>query len=98
MDTWREEQTEVRVGPQGRIVIPARMRERLGIGAGERLVARVEDGRVILEKREYVLKRVRGRFAGVSRDVSLADELISERRQEARRDHLERPSGEETAG
>ena len=86
MDTRREEQVEVRVGPQGRIVIPARMRERLGIGAGERLVAQVEEGRVVLEKRDNVLRRVRGRFAGVPEATSLVDELISERREEALRD------------
>ena len=67
-------------------MIPARMRERLGIGAGERLVARVEEGRVVLEKRDNVLRRVRGRFAGVPEGTSLVDELISERREEALRD------------
>ena len=70
-------------------MIPARMRKRLGIGAGERLVARVEDGRVVLEKRENVLRRLRGRFAGVPTEVSLADELISERREEATRERSE---------
>ena len=70
-------------------MIPARMRERLGIGAGERLVARVEDGRVVLEKRENVLRRLRGRFAVVPREVSLVDEMISERREEARRERSE---------
>jgi AbrB family looped-hinge helix DNA binding protein len=86
MDTHRERLTEVKVGPQGRVVIPARMREELGIGAGERLVARIDEGRVVLEKRENVLRRVRGRFSGVPKEASLVDELIAERREEARRE------------
>jgi hypothetical protein len=49
-------------------------------------VARVEEGRVVLEKRDNVLRRVRGRFAGVPEGTSLVDELISERREEALRD------------
>ena len=39
---------KVNLGPQGRIVIPAGMRKALGIGTGDVLVARVEDGRMIL--------------------------------------------------
>ncbi len=79
-------QTQVHVGPQGRIVIPAGLRKVLEIGPGDVLVARVEDGRVVLEKRENVLARVRRRFDRVPREVSLADELIAERREEARRE------------
>lgn len=45
------------------------------------------DGKsVILEKREHVLKWVRERFAHVSTERNLADELIAERRAEAARD------------
>jgi bifunctional DNA-binding transcriptional regulator/antitoxin component of YhaV-PrlF toxin-antitoxin module len=62
------------------------MREELEIGAGDELVARVEEGRVVMEKRENVLRRVRERFAGVPGDARLADELISERREEARKE------------
>ena len=58
----------------------------MGIGRGDVLVARVEDGRMILEKRDEVLARVRRRFEGVPDGVSLADELIRERREEARRE------------
>ena len=81
-----EEQTRVNVGPQGRIVIPARLRRSLAIKQGDTLVVRLEGGRIVLEKREEVLDRVRRRFEKVPREVSLADELISERREEARRE------------
>ena len=77
---------EVRVGPQGRLVIPARLRKAAGIGVGDTVVARLEDGRLVLEKRESILARVRERFRAVPPEVSLADELIQERREEARRE------------
>ena len=79
-------QTQVRIGLQGRVVIPAELRRSLGIEAGDTLVARAEDGRVVLEKRENVLDRVRRRFERVPSEISLVDELISERREEARRE------------
>jgi hypothetical protein len=41
---------------------------------------------LILEKRQSVMRRMRGRFAGVSGERRLVDELIAERREEARRE------------
>lgn len=74
------------MGPQGRIVIPAQFRESLDISTGETLIARVEDGRLVLETRERILARIRSWFADVPPEVSLVDELIAERREEARRE------------
>jgi hypothetical protein len=50
------------------------------------LIARVKDGQLVLEKREQILARVQSWFDQVPRDVSLVDELIAERREEARRE------------
>lgn len=82
----RDNLNSVQVGPQGRIVIPAHMRRALGIGPGEELLIRAEDGKLVLEKREQVLKRVQSWFAQVLPDASMADELIAERREEARKE------------
>jgi AbrB family looped-hinge helix DNA binding protein len=76
-------QAEIRVGEQGRIVIPADIRRALAISIGSTLVARIDQDRLILEKREVVLRRLQSRFAKIPTGVSLADELISERRVEA---------------
>ena len=73
----------VRIGPQGRIVIPAPLREQLGLNAGEELIARVEDGRLVLERREEVVRRLRTSFANVAPGRVLSEELIAERREEA---------------
>lgn len=78
---------ELRVGRQGRVVIPAAMRRALGLEQGAVLVGHVEDGRLILERRDAVLRRLQSRFAAaVPRDISLADELAAERRDEVRRE------------
>ncbi|MGB3683093.1 MAG: AbrB/MazE/SpoVT family DNA-binding domain-containing protein [Rubrobacteraceae bacterium] len=74
----------VRVGPQGRIVIPVAVREELGLGVGDELSTRVEDGRLVLERREDVARRLRERFASVAPVRSLSGELIAERREEAK--------------
>jgi len=79
-------QAEVHFGAQGRLVVPAAIRKALGIEAGESLVARVEDRRLVIEKAESVERRVRARFQKV-KSRSLADELIAERREEARREN-----------
>lgn len=73
----------VRIGPQGRIVIPAAVREELSLGVGDELSTRVEDGCLVLERREDVARRLRGRYAAIAPDRSLSEELISERRKEA---------------
>jgi len=80
------EPAEIRVGPQGRLVIPASLRRTLGIDPGDTLVIRLEDNRLVLEKRETILARLRDRFRRVPPEVSLADELIRERREEVRRE------------
>ena len=77
------------VGPQGRVVIPAHLRRELGIHPGETLLARIEEGRLVLERPEQVLARLRERFALVPPEVSLADELISQRKEEAKREAAE---------
>ena len=77
---------DTHVGPQGRIVIPARIRKALDIRQGERLVVRIEDDQIVLERPEHVLKRLRARLDGLPKGTSLSRELIAERREEARRE------------
>jgi AbrB family looped-hinge helix DNA binding protein len=76
-------QGEIRVGEQGCIVIPADIRRELWIDIGSTLVARVEDDKLVLEKPDAVLKRLQARFKKVPNGISLAEELICERRTEA---------------
>ena len=84
--TPQHRETEVQIGPQGRLVIPAGLREALGLHPGDKLSARVEEDRLVLEKREHILARLKARFRTVPESVSLVDELIEERRAEACRE------------
>lgn len=77
-------QCEIRVGEQGRIVIPAEIRQEMAIDIGSTLVARIENDTLILEKPDTVLKRLQARFQKIPVGISLADKLILERRAEAR--------------
>lgn len=74
----------LRVGEQGRIVIPSELRKQLGIEAGTELVIRIESGRLVLETRSAILARLQAQFAQVQ--GSMADELIAERRAEVERE------------
>ncbi len=80
---------EVRLGCQGRLVIPAALRRSLGFEAGDALIARESEGRLVLEKQETIKRRLKARFSQVPRDRSLADELIAERHEEAKREAAE---------
>ncbi len=74
---------ELQVGPQGRVVIPASLRQAWQIKTGETLMAHLEDDRLILEKPAHILQRAKGRFAALHGQPSLADELIAERHRQA---------------
>jgi AbrB family looped-hinge helix DNA binding protein len=77
---------EVSMGRQGRLVIPVALRRSLGLSEGDTLVARQEEGRLVLEKPEAIKQRMLARFARVPAERQLVDELLAERRQEALRD------------
>lgn len=73
-------ETIIRVNEQGRIVIPASLRQQLGLVSGSKLVVRLEGRRLVLEKPEEVFERLRSTF---NCSTSLVNELIAERRAEA---------------
>ena len=72
----------IRFGAQGRLVVPSPLREALGFKPGDPLVVRVHEGRLVVESRESVVRRIQQRFGLPGRNV--VDELIAERRREAR--------------
>ncbi|AFY31396.1 AbrB/MazE/SpoVT family DNA-binding domain-containing protein [Calothrix sp. PCC 7507] len=80
---------EVHLGPQGRVVIPASLRRSLGLEAGDILIARLEAGRLVLEKQETIKHRLKARFSHIPKDISLANDLLAERREEAKKEFSE---------
>jgi len=66
------------------------MRRTLEIQPGETLMAHVEEDRLVLERREQILERLRDELRGTTpAGTSMVDELIAERRAEARREAAE---------
>ncbi len=71
-------------------MIPAELRRELGLEPGETLIARVEDRRLVLERGGEILARLRSELRDAKRPgTSAVDELLAERRREARREAAE---------
>jgi len=56
---------DVSLGRQGRLVIPASLRRSLGLEEGDRLVARLDANRLVIEKPEQIKQRLKERFSQV---------------------------------
>lgn len=75
---------QLTLGARGRVVIPASLRKRLGWQEGDKLVAALSDkGTIEIACFDTELKRMRGILKDKQR--SLADELLKERRLEAKK-------------
>jgi AbrB family looped-hinge helix DNA binding protein len=64
------------MGDRGRLVIPADLRERTGLGAGAALILIETPGGLVLLTRPQLQELVRADLAG----LELVDELLAERR------------------
>jgi len=87
IDTFRNTTTVVTLAANGEVVIPETLRGELGFLAGDRLVARVVDGALVIESVDSRIRRAQEivrRY--IPEGVSLADELIAERHAEAERE------------
>ena len=81
-----QEVSHVRLGAQGRAVIPAGVRKALGLQPGDELVAWVEGDRLILRSRQAMVKELRGSYRHLAPRRNLAEDLVRQRREEARRE------------
>lgn len=74
-----------RINANGRIVIPAVMREKLGLQKDDSIVMEVEDGVLRIESYLSRIRRIQAEFAHLAPVGGLlaSDKLITERRQEA---------------
>ena len=78
---------KTQIDKSGRIVVPAKLRNSLGIEPGDEIVLRLENG----ERRLIPLRQAVSLAQGVVRryvaaDVSLVDALLQARREEAARE------------
>lgn len=82
-----ETETRTRVNENGRVVIPASYRKALGIKAGDQVILRMEDDELRITTMKRRIERAQRRIRRyVKPGVSLADELIAERREAAKRE------------
>lgn len=86
--TLATDPTYVTISTKGQMVIPAAIREELGIEPGTRVAVRIEGGRMIvdpqsLEAKLRLIKAMRGYTAG---GPSMTDALLEERRRERERE------------
>lgn len=78
-------ETRLRVNENGRVVIPAAFRKALGINAGDEVILRFEDDELrITTMKKRIERAQRHARKYVKPGVSLADELIAERREAAK--------------
>jgi AbrB family looped-hinge helix DNA binding protein len=77
--------TRMRVNENGRVVIPASFRKRLGIRVGDEVVLQIRDDELRITTLKRNIERAQRLVRKhVKRGISLVDELIAERREAAR--------------
>jgi AbrB family looped-hinge helix DNA binding protein len=75
--------TRVRIGAKGRLVIPAAIREKLGIKENEVIDLRVEDGELRVVTLRETIRRVQERARKYVKPGTLVSEELSAERREA---------------
>lgn len=76
----------IKIGAQGRLVLPAAMRDVLGLEPGDKVAARIEGRRIVLERPEELLREMQRELSAARGARSLVEELIAERREESVRE------------
>ena len=72
------------LGPDGRLLIPAAIRDAAGIQRGDKVRLRVEDGRIVVSSVRADWARIQGIAAHLKKPgESVVDEFLAERRAEA---------------
>jgi AbrB family looped-hinge helix DNA binding protein len=82
-----QEEARTRINENGRVVIPASFRKALGINIGDEVVLRIEDDELRISTLRRRIERAQSLVRKhVKPGTSLADELIAERREAAKRE------------
>ena len=76
---------QTRMSKEGRVLIPAAVREELGLSANTPLSIYVQDGEVRIVSRVQAVRHIQQRMAKYKKSgESVVDELLKERREEAK--------------
>jgi AbrB family looped-hinge helix DNA binding protein len=71
------------IGEKGRIVIPSEIREALGIGVGDKVAFRVEDGEIRISTLRSRIQRAQRNVRHLAPPGTLVSEELSAERREA---------------
>jgi AbrB family looped-hinge helix DNA binding protein len=78
---------KVKLGPDGRVVVPAVLREALGLKDGDTLIASIDQGELRFMTIQAAVRRAQTMLRQfVPEGVSLVDELIEDRRREVQQE------------
>lgn len=77
-------QIHLTMAENGRVLIPAEIRATLGLKAGGKLVARIQDGALVIEPLEAAIRRVQDMMKPYAQPgESMVDDLIADRRRDS---------------
>lgn len=79
----------IKLGQHGRMIIPAEVRHSLGLKEGDELLLSVSSKRLILETEEALFERLYQAVGEPPEDELVSEELLQERREEAKREAAE---------
>jgi antitoxin PrlF len=68
------------MGKQGRVVIPAEIRQQLGLAPGDHLHLHLAGTRLVIERPQDAVRELRRVASAVAPTRSLVEELLAERR------------------
>ena len=74
------------IGEDGSVMLPDHLLECAGLKPGDEVIVATEDGRLIIQTGKQLSDQIRRMFSHIPPGVSLADELIKERRAEFKRE------------
>ena len=81
--------TTIKLGQNGRMIIPAELRHSLNLKEGDELLVTLDNKRLILETEEALLERLYQAVGDPPESELVSEELLRERREEARREAAE---------
>ncbi len=82
--------TVLKLGQNGRMVIPAELRHNMGLKEGDELLVSVEGKRLVLETEAALLERLYATVGEPPEGELVSESLMRERREEAQRESEER--------
>lgn len=85
--TTNENQYTIAIGTKGRLILPTALQRQANLHEGEKVVITLaEDGTLKIIPLRSCAKACEGMFAHLAPGTSFADELIAERRKEAKKE------------